>query len=167
MSVSVAQQYHVEILDGQEVEKPLPKTLHGIVQARLIVELSKWTGELKLLVSSEQDVLCGTDRIVPDITLLAEEGPFEQGRMRAADVRLAIEIMSPGQTYGDLVSKCDRLHRFGTPLCWLLWPKKRKAWVYRPNEVPEEVSGLPYEEFVIPISVLYADLERYEALGAE
>jgi hypothetical protein len=34
-------QYHVELIDGREVEKPVPKKLHVFVQQYLIVELTR------------------------------------------------------------------------------------------------------------------------------
>ncbi|MGA8028155.1 MAG: Uma2 family endonuclease [Bryobacteraceae bacterium] len=164
MSTTATVEYHTELIDGQEIQKPLPKTLHGIVQARLIVELSKWAGKLRLIVSSEQDILCGPDRLVPDIVLAGEEGPFENGYIKAEDLELAVEIMSPGQTFSDLLSKCERLSHCGTRTCWMIWPKKRKAWVYSAPE--QEVSSFTFRGHKILLSVLFEGLDRYEKLGA-
>ena len=165
MSVVTTFPYHSELIDGQEIEKPLPKTLHAIVQMRLIVELSKWAGELRLVVLPEQNVLCGMDRLVPDVVIADKKGPFENGDIRAEHVRVAVEIMSPGQTFADLIAKCERLRRSGVPLCWMIWPSKRKAWVYDewPHEVP---SHFAFERETIPLAVLFHELEEYESNGA-
>ncbi len=159
--------YQVELIDGQEIQKPLPKTLHGIVQARLIVELSRWTGQLNLIVSSEQDVLCGPDRLIPDVTVASANGPFENGSMKSENLDLAVEIMSPGQTFLDMLGKCERLVLTGTRMCWIIWPKRRKAWVYQHGQAPLEVTQqFIFRDQIISLSTLFDGLDQLEAKGA-
>jgi hypothetical protein len=49
MSTAATFEYHTEIIGGQDVQKPLPKTLHAIVQARLSVPLVSLAQEKKSL----------------------------------------------------------------------------------------------------------------------
>jgi Uma2 family endonuclease len=164
--------YHTELIDNQEIQKPVPKTLHAIVQGRLIFFLMQWASNMPALVLPEQNVLCGEDRLVPDITLIAMDGPFYDGDLRAADITLAIEIASPGQKYSQLIAKCERLHESGARMCWVILPSERKAVMHRRSELPEQVSvlrifadGRP-EDCAIETAQLFASLEMYEAQGA-
>jgi Uma2 family endonuclease len=159
--------YHTELIDHQEIQKPLPKRLHAIVQARLIFFLMQWGGPLQTQVLSEQNVLCGADRLVPDIAVVSTEAPDYGGDLKALDVLLAIEIASPGQKYNQLVAKCDRLHKGGARLCWIVLPAERQAFMYWREEVPVEVEVLRIYngragDCTITTADLFAGLERYE-----
>lgn len=46
------------------------------------------------------------------------------------EASLCVEIMSPGQTLSDMISKCERLIAGGCPMCWLIWPAKRLAYTF-------------------------------------
>jgi Uma2 family endonuclease len=132
--------YHTELIDGREVEKPLPKKLHARVQAFLLRILG-----MKLVrpyeALPELNVLCGQDRLVPDITVTKRSACYEDGDL-AEPPLLAVEIMSPGQTLSNLVNKCERLHKAGTPQCWIVWPERRQAWIYTPASFEAALENL-------------------------
>jgi Uma2 family endonuclease len=73
---------------------------------------------------------------------------------------LAVEIMSPGQTLSDLLDRCERLQKSGTPQCWLIWPEKRQAWIYAPGSFHEatEILTISLDQTVIEISL--AEMRR-------
>ena len=70
-------QYHVELIDGREVEKPLPKKLHVLIQQYLILELARaLPSHYKAL--PELNILTGgrtpegrREYVVPDVTVVA------------------------------------------------------------------------------------------------
>jgi Uma2 family endonuclease len=129
-SVLVEAAYHKELIDGHEVEKPLPKKLHARVQAYLIRVLAM-TIPQSYEALPELNVLCGGDRLVPDITVTERSARYEDGDLADAPA-LAVEIMSPGQTLSDLVDRCERLHKAGAAQCWIIWPERRQAWMFTP-----------------------------------
>ena len=120
--------YHLERIDGREIQKPLPKKLHAFIEGYLIIVLSRILPK-RYMAAPELNVLCGGDRLVPDVTVMERSARYDDGDL-ADPPQLAIEIMSPGQTVGQLLDKADRLVRAGAPACWVIWPERRQAWVY-------------------------------------
>lgn len=164
-SVLTRVKYHLERIDGQEVQKPLPKLRHAILQKLILIELSKLEGQLGVQVLPELDVLVGGgDWVVPDLVVAARGTRFENG-MLAGPAELAIEILSPGQAFSDLLDKCERLHRAGTVHCWVFWPEKREAWHYMPDDFRSATQTLSAGDIHADVAKLFADLEA-EA-GAE
>ena len=137
--------YHVELIDGREVPKPLPKKLHVLIERYLIVELS-----LKLpanyLALPELNLLTGgktvdgrREYVVPDVVVVGRSARYEEGDL-AEPPLWAVEILSPGQTIGDLFIRAERLLKLGCPMVWVIWPEKRKAWEYTQANL-EELGG--------------------------
>jgi Uma2 family endonuclease len=123
--------YHRELIDGREIEKHLPKKLHARVQAYLVRVLGVKLPKLYEALP-ELNVLCGEDRLVPDVTVMERSARYEDGDL-ADPPLLAVEIMSPGQTLSQLLDRCERLQKGGTPQCWIIWPERRQAWMYAPG----------------------------------
>ena len=122
--------YHKELIDGREIEKPLPKKLHPRVQAFLMRMLGS-KAPMPYETLPELNVLCGKDRLIPDITVVERSAHYTEGDL-ADPAALAIEILSPRQTFSNMLDKCERLHKTGTPQCWVIWPERRQAWIYTP-----------------------------------
>lgn len=154
--------YHLELIDGQELQKPLPKKLHALVQMRLAIQLSQWQGQLNVRVMTELAVLCGNQhdaRIVPDIVVARRGATYKDG-MLAQGAELAVEIMTAGQTFSDLLSKCEHLHSGGTTYCCILWPEKRSAWHYFADGTLEHVTDtLAAGPIQLQVAPLFEDLE--------
>ena len=127
--------YHTELIDGQEVEKPLPKDLHAFIQGFLLVRLAQQLPR-KYRVLPELNVLCGSDRIIPDITVPLRSARYHDGDL-ADPAFLCVEILSPGQTISNLFDKAERILGAGTPLCWVIWPERRQAWHYGKDRLAE------------------------------
>ena len=164
MSSGVTQpSYHLELIDGREIEKPLPKKFHVFVQSYLNFILMRDLPR-RYRAASELNVLCGDDRLVPDLTVMEREAHFINGDL-ADPPLLIIEILSPGQTIGQLFDRADRLVRAGAPVCWIIWPERRKAWLYSAEDVTEArdslVAALPGSDpgITIPLAELWAELE--------
>lgn len=154
--------YHLELINGQEVQKLLPEKLHALVQTRLAIQLSQWQGQFNLLVMTELALLCGNQhdaRIVPDVVVARRGAIYEDG-MLAQGAELAIEIMSPGQMFSDLLSKCELLHSGGTEYCWILWPEKKSAWHYFADGTLEHATDtLAAGPIQLSVAPLFEDLE--------
>ncbi|MDQ2773452.1 MAG: Uma2 family endonuclease [Acidobacteriota bacterium] len=132
-TVLVEPEYHLELIDGREIQKRVPRNLHAFIQPFLIQwfgrELAAAAGS-KHRVVSELNVLCREDRLVPDVTVVLRTAAYKRGDL-ADPAALAVEIMSPGQVLSDLMDRCERLLASGTSVCWLIWPERRKAWEYK------------------------------------
>lgn len=149
--------YHVELIDGREIEKPVPKELHAIIQSYLIEVLRTRLSKQKYRALSELNVLCGDDRLVPDIALARRNAKYRDGDL-ADPPLLCIEIFSPGQTFAALVDRAERLLKAGTPLCWLIWPERRQAWTYTAERLSEAGETL---------SAAFGDGDSIEVTAAE
>jgi Uma2 family endonuclease len=139
-TVLVQPAYHVELIDGREVQKPLPKKYHFLIESYLIrtlaISLSK-----NYQVGPELNVLCGPDRLVPDVVVVERSARYEEGDLADPAV-LCVEILSPGQTVADMFDKAGRILKAGTPLCWIIWPERRKAWMYATDNLEEAKTHL-------------------------
>ncbi len=127
--------YHVELIDGREIEKPLPKKLHFLIERFLILTLTRLLPK-NLLAGPALNVLCGNDRLVPDVTVVDQNAQFDRGDL-ASPAILCVEVLSPGQTVADVIGKADRIVRAGTPACWVIWPERRKAWTLTADDLIE------------------------------
>ena len=139
-TVLVQPTYHVELIDGREVQKPLPRLKHARIQTSLIRKLGNDLGRT-YEVLSELNVLCGEDRLTPDVTVSRRDARYENENLADPAV-FCVEILSPGQRLAELFDKADRLLKTGTPLCWIIWPERRKAWMYSANDLEEAKTHL-------------------------
>ncbi len=139
--VLVDSAYHTELIDGLEVEKPLPKRLHGMLQAFITAWLLRHLPQT-LDVMTELNVICGADRLIPDIVVARGSAVYVNEDLAEAPL-LVVEILSPGQTISEMLDRCTRLLRFGTGTCWIIDPVKRKAWNYTRSDLSETGSNFP------------------------
>lgn len=157
--------YHRELIDGREIQKPVPKKLHTFIQVFLIQWLSNNLPR-GYRIASELNVLTGhqteqgrREYVVPDVMIVRHAAEYQDGDL-AEPPLLAVEILSPGQTIGDLFVRADRILRLGCPMVWVIWPEKRQAWTYSPDALIESlgllVANLPGEN--IPIGISLAEL---------
>lgn len=157
--------YHTEVIDGREIEKPLPRNLHAFIQSFLMGYLLR-TVPSNYAVLAEMNVLCGNDRLVPDLLVIRRGAQYVNGDLGEAPA-LVIEILSPGQTIAELLGKADRFLKAGAPLSWVIWPEKRKAWTYTQGDLSESGNLLAaFHDEVgsdvslnLPVSELWACLE--------
>ena len=84
----------------------------------------------------ELNVLCGSDRLVPDLTVARQSARYVNGDL-ADGPDLAVEILSSGQLLVDVLDRCNRLLKAGTAMCWIIWPERRRAWNYSSNDLAE------------------------------
>lgn len=156
--------YQSELIDGREIEKPSPKILHAIIQSYLIRTLgSSLPAALRVL--NELNVLCGRshqDRLVPDVTVAARTAVYRDGDLLDPAV-FCVEILSPGQALSNLFDKAERLLAAGTPVCWIIWPESRQAWIYRQNAMHEVTEYLTADSehgrLEISLAEMWAELD--------
>jgi Uma2 family endonuclease len=151
--------YHIERIDGREVQKPLPKKLHAFVQSYLIRILSV-NAQPNVRVLSELNVLCGDDRVIPDVTVVPRNARYIDGDL-ADPAILAVEILSPSQPLSILIDKAERLIKAGTPMCWIIWPERRQAWMFSVDALREAGETLTADNASkVSLAAMWADLDE-------
>jgi Uma2 family endonuclease len=115
------------------------KPLHGVVCARLTIELGKFVQEHDLgelfgaetgfLVETNPDTVLGTDAAFVSHERLATVETFEKFFPFAPD--LAVEVLSPSNTVQEIDEKINFYFAAGARAVWVFNPKRRTVAVYR------------------------------------
>ena len=75
-TVLVQPAYHLELIDGREVQKPLPKRYHFLIESYLIHTIANSLPS-RYRVGPELNVLCGPDRLVPDVVVVERSARYQ------------------------------------------------------------------------------------------
>ncbi|MCC7421839.1 MAG: Uma2 family endonuclease [Planctomycetaceae bacterium] len=133
-----------EILYGRVVEKPM-SALAAWIATRLATRLDRFTQEHQLgnIVSEMLFILHARRNLRrrPDVAFVSVERwplnqllPFDEDW--AVSPSLAIEIVSPSNTFNGLLAKIREYFRHGVLEVWVFSPEERLIYVYRsPTEV--------------------------------
>jgi Uma2 family endonuclease len=115
---------HYELVKGLLVKEPRPAPLHQRATRRLADQLdSQLPDELTALPEVEVIVNARHPRTirVPDVVVTTDKRAQENPpRLDAADVLLAVEIVSPGSGRTDRVTKLDEYANAGIPHYWIV-----------------------------------------------
>ncbi|MBD0269095.1 MAG: Uma2 family endonuclease [Cyanobacteria bacterium Co-bin8] len=130
-----------ELINGQVVPKVAPKRFHSKTQRALLRWLEDW-GEDKGEIGVEwavQLVRQGQDWVpVPDLSFVY----FERLPEALADeacpvpVDLAVEIISPDQTFGAMAEKATDYLTAGVLRVWVVDPRAQSITVFAPDTLP-------------------------------
>jgi Uma2 family endonuclease len=128
-----------EYIDGEVRPKPMPTGLHGTLQLRLGMLLLQQGSKVGTEVTVR---LSPTKYLIPDI-IAADSIP---STYPTDPVTLCVEILSPEDRLGSVMSKCEDYHAWGVPYCWIIDPVKQTAWEYDANGEPVkiDVGGTPH-----------------------
>lgn len=124
-----------ELLDGEHVVTPSPRTKHQAVSVNLTRLLSTWAraADAGQVFAAPFDVLLSDSTVVePDLLFLARE---HLDRLTEDNVRgapdLVVEILSEGSRRRDEIVKRDLYDRCGVPEYWVVDPELETVKVYR------------------------------------
>src|SRR5580704_8250290 len=139
-----------EYREGVLYPKPMPTTFHGLLEFMLVVMLRN----LGLQAAPEVTVrLSATRYLVPDVIA----APVLQSPYPTEPVLLCCEILSPEDSLGATLAKCEEYHAWGVPFCWVLDPVKRTAWEYHAAGDPVRVTGvLRAGEYPVSLEELFS-----------
>jgi Uma2 family endonuclease len=128
----------VELVRGVLVVQELPSTRHSLISGRLYRRLSEFADDQGLGVVFPQDagfkIQTEPDTVRgPDAAFVARE------RLDAIPTRgylslapdLVAEVVSPGDSRGEVIEKIGQWLRAGTRLAWVIDPERQQAQVYR------------------------------------
>jgi Uma2 family endonuclease len=133
-----------ELIDGALHVFPSPTSVHQVIAAYLMVALDRTCPD-HLFVSQSNDVELSSRRMfIPDVLVATFEAARRRsGSFTAAEVVLAVEIVSPGSQSMDRVLKPALYAKAGIPHFWLIetddditvhpYRLDRTAEVYEPS----------------------------------
>jgi Uma2 family endonuclease len=126
-----------ELIDGEVIEMPPPKFRHTKIAQRLYDLLrAAASGERTV---QEAGYRVGGGWVQPDVSVTRADHPLNAGYLAGAP-ELAIEILSPRNTAGQIEQKLTLYFSEGADEVWVVDPDKRSMTVYR--RVGEEVHRL-------------------------
>ncbi len=131
----------LEFFGGRTIQKMSPRMPHALIQGEFLVRMHGYSRPLKLgRVFPELRCTFGGNSYVFDLSF------FVQSRMPAPmsdevtiPPDLAIEILSPGQTVGELSRKLRSAIRRGTKLGWFIHPYQRYVVEFRSDAKPKKI----------------------------
>jgi len=144
-----------EYIDGQIIQKPMPKAAHSRIQGKLTTAInSSLEGDHKALAFPELRCTFDGRSIVPDVTILPWSNiPRDSSGMMDGELLAApnwmIEVLSPGQSQTKLVKKVLHAIDHGTHLGWLVDPYEKCVFGYTPD-APTAFYEDPTVELPVP-----------------
>jgi Uma2 family endonuclease len=162
------------LVAGVMKEKPWsPKDrFHGRVLTRVACSLDNWLdnqprprgetlgGSVGVILQRDPDTAVGVDvAYISDAVLRNQtcDAEFIDGIPT-----LAVEILSPNDTFEEVNEKIDTYLAAGVPIVWVIDPSRRTVTVYRPDTEPElftvrsELAAEPHlPGFRVPVARLF------------
>lgn len=136
-----------ELVDGQAITKMFSKFFHSRLQKTLLIILDSWAKN-KGRVEPEWAIKLerhGVDWVpVPDLSYTSYERLSADWILDEAcpvAPELAIEIISPGQTFGDLAEKATDYLQAGVARVWLIDSRSQSITIFYPDTLPKTFRG--------------------------
>jgi Uma2 family endonuclease len=139
-----------ELVRGEVIELPPPMKIHGVVCCNASFLLGAFVRQRRkgYVTSNDSGVILERDPDTvrgPDVAVYEDATSFEELHPKYGDVLplLAVEVMSPNDKIGRVMSKIADYLNNGVGLVWLIDPETKNVAVYRPNQTPGvvEVGG--------------------------
>lgn len=158
-----------ELVEGSVVREPMPSFGHGSTSARVARFLLEWVesrelgevvGECGFVVQRDPDTVRGPDAAFVSAERLSAwsgDGPFFEG---APD--LAVEVLSPSNTRGEVERKVREYLAAGARRVWVVDPASESVTVHRagggqrrlgPDDALDGGDVLP--GFTLPVSRIF------------
>lgn len=157
-----------EYIEGEIIQKPMPKGKHSRIQAKLTNAINLIAEEKKIAIAfPELRCTFGDKSIVPDIVVLTYNRiPKDEDGDIANEIKTypdwMIEILSPQQSQSQLVKKILRCLDSGCQLSWLIDPEEKTVFVYYPDHkiacFEIETDILPTPQFLSELNLKLGDI---------
>jgi len=124
--------YHpdVEYIDGELKEKPVVQFAHGRVQVLLGVWFWQHEEEWHIVAAAETRTQVNANHVrLPDLVVISS-ATKERDTLKQPPL-IAIEVLSPTDTYQDLKSRAIDLEEMGVKNIWLIDEEARTAEIWR------------------------------------
>jgi Uma2 family endonuclease len=149
-----------ELIDGEAVPKVSPKRFHAGTQKALLMLLNNWAQRHGHFYPEWATILKrrGEDWVpVPDLTYISYVRLAQDWQEDAAcpmPPDLAIEIISPDQSFGEMAAKATDYLTAGVPRVWVVDPRSRSITVFYPDASPRT-----YTSDMVLTDVVFEGLE--------
>jgi Uma2 family endonuclease len=128
-----------EFIDGLAVPKMSPKYFHARSTLALVKILDRWSDERGRIGIEWAFDLNDNYTPVPDLIYVSFDRLPESWNENAAcpvPPELAIEIISPGQTFGQMIQKASNYLTGGVVRVWVVDPAAKSVTVFYPDRAP-------------------------------
>ena len=133
-----------ELIDGIAIEKMSPKYFHSRSTGTIFTALTAW-GNSRGRVGIEWAIDLSDDFTpVPDLLYVSfDRLPVTWQENAACPVapELAVEIISPGQTFGQMAQKASSYLAGGVLRVWIVDPSAQSLTVFYPDAAPITYTG--------------------------
>ncbi|MDJ1171873.1 Uma2 family endonuclease [Roseofilum sp. BLCC_M154] len=157
-----------EYIDGQIIQKPMPRGKHSAIQAELVPAINSVV-KTKRIARAFPELRCtfGDRSTVPDISVFIwSRIPRDENGEIANTFDIApdwtIEILSPDQNQTKVTKNILHCLKHGTQMGWLIDPDEKTVFVYRPKQETEVFdkpnSILPMPSFASELYLTVKDL---------
>ncbi|MEL6940103.1 MAG: Uma2 family endonuclease [Cyanobacteria bacterium J06598_1] len=134
-----------EYIDGQIIQKPMPKAQHSLIQSELLTAINELLAKRKIAYAFPELRCTFAGRsIVPDVSVftwsrlpLDDDGEISNESMAHPD--WAIEILSPDQSREKVWDKVLHAVENGTQAGWLINPNNRSISTCRSDDRVERL----------------------------
>jgi Uma2 family endonuclease len=152
----------IETISDYELErgKPMPKTKHGSVQANLLIALSKYYKKQFRLIS-ELTIEVGAKTAVPDISIYKRfeiQWDEDEPAAKVEPPLVAIEIISPSQTFAEMRDKARQYFAQGVQSCWIVQPELQIVSVLHPQTLPQTFTSGMVRDSAVGIEIPIAEV---------
>ena len=137
----------LELIDGQAIPKMSPKFFHSRAQKTLLFLLDAWANN-RGRVEPEWAIVLQRNGVawvpIPDITYISFERLSADWMLDEAcpvAPELAIEIISPGQSFGDLAEKATDYLQAGVSRVWLIDTQAQSITIFYSDTLPKTIKG--------------------------
>ncbi|MEO0406675.1 MAG: Uma2 family endonuclease [Cyanobacteria bacterium P01_A01_bin.135] len=160
-----------ELVDGRAVAKMAPQRFHSKTQKALLFILEAW-GRSRGDVGLEWSVVLQRHGVswvpVPDLLFISYERlpeGFAGDGPCPVPPELAVEIISPDQTFGGMTEKALDYLSAGVDRVWIVDPKSKSITAFSADRVPKIYRGnLPIVDDLLPELGFTAE-ELFQAAG--
>lgn len=150
-----------EYIDGQIIQKPMPKGKHSVIQEELLTAINAAIKRQKI-ARAFPELRCtfGERSTVPDISVFIwQRIPCDENGEIANVFALApdwtIKILSPNQSQTKVTKNILHCLKHGTQMGWLIDPAEKTVFVYHPKQ---EVEVFDEPDDLLPVPLFVGEL---------
>lgn len=136
-----------ELVDGQVISKMSPKRFHSKLTRTFIFLINAWCEDKGEVYPEWSTILTrnGRDWVpTPDLLYISYErlsASWNENEACPVPPEFVIEIISPGQTFGQMSRKAQHYLNAGVLRVWVVDSKARSITVFYPDAAPKTYMG--------------------------
>lgn len=116
-----------DYVHGEVAERALPTPIHSQIQALLILLFGALLPRVRLTLLPELRVQI-EPKLFRVVDLAIYRGERPEGRYATSPAYVAIEIVSPDDSYNNLTQRLEDYRRWGVPHVWLVDPWLKRLY---------------------------------------